>query len=277
MFSRLAAYGRFVKVEHTLFSLPLLFSGAWLAGQGLPGWRLSGLIVAAGFGARTAAFAINRIIDRHLDRINPRTAQRELPVGRMNVVEAWAVGVFGTIVYVVAAWCIAPICLYLSPLPLLIFGIYPFLKRTTPLAHFGVGLADAMAPLGGWMAVRQSFEGVVPAFWLGLFTLLWVSGFDVIYATLDEDFDRRQGLQSFPSRYGKDAALRRAGFLHAGAFASLLVLYGICLRSPLSLLALFVIGGLLVLEHLWASDVDLAFFRINALIGFGVLGFIAAG
>src|SRR5450755_4175006 len=100
MFDRLAAYSRFVKMEHTLFSLPLLFSGAMLVAGRLPSWRLSGLIILAGFGARTAAFAFNRLIDRHIDRLNPRTANRELPAGKMSVAEAWGVGVFGMSVYV---------------------------------------------------------------------------------------------------------------------------------------------------------------------------------
>src|SRR4029077_14105698 len=132
MFDRLAAYIRFVKMEHTLFSLPLLFSGAILAAGHLPSWRLSGLIMLAGFGARTAAFAFNRVIDRHIDRLNPRTASRELPAGKMTLAEAWGVGLFGASLYVWAARAIAPICFYLSPIPLGVFILYPYLKRVTP-------------------------------------------------------------------------------------------------------------------------------------------------
>jgi len=278
MFDRLAAYVRFVKMEHTLFSLPLLFSGAILAAGHLPSPKLSLLIILAGFGARTAAFAFNRVIDRHIDRLNPRTSNRELPAGKMTLFEAWGVGIFGAVVYVWAAWAIAPICLYLSPIPLLAFILYPYLKRFTPLAHFGVGLADALAPLGGWVAAKQSFTDVGPALWLGAFTFFWVSGFDVIYATMDEAFDRAHGLQSIPTRFGKAKALRISGVLHILAFGCLVMLYAQTLRASLiTILTLAVIGGLLFLEHRLSDDVDLAFFKINAVLGFGILGLIATG
>jgi 4-hydroxybenzoate polyprenyltransferase len=277
MFSRFAAYSRFVKVEHTLFSLPLLFSGAVLASGRLPSVRLSLLIVLAGFGARTAAFAFNRLIDRHIDRLNPRTAGRELPAGKMSVAEAWGVGLFGAFVYTAAAWAIAPICLYLSPVPLMIFVGYPYLKRFTPWAHLGIGAADALAPLGGWLAAKQAFVDVGPALWLGAFTFFWVSGFDIIYATMDESFDRAQGLHSLPARYGRETALKISAVLHGLAFLSLVGLYWTHLRTPLALVSLEAIGSLLYLEHHLSDDVDLAFFKINAVLGFGILGFVAAG
>lgn len=277
MLRRFLSYGRFVKVEHTLFSIPLLFSGAVLAAGGLPPWRLSGLILLAGFGARTAAFALNRIIDRRIDRLNPRTANRELPKGSMRLLEAWGVGWVGLVLYVAAARAIAPICLYLSPIPLAVFVVYPYLKRFTPFAHFGVGLADAFAPLGGWVAVTQSLHPVWPGLWLGLFTFFWVSGFDVIYATMDEVFDRAHGLHSLPARLGSTRALRISAFLHLAAFASLGILYRTYGRSPAAFVTLLAVGALLYAEHANARDVDLAFFKINAVLGFGVLGFVAAG
>lgn len=277
MKNRLGLYGRFVKVEHTLFSIPLLLSGAVLAGGALPGWRLIGLILLAGFGGRTAAFAINRIADRHFDKLNPRTAKRELPQGLMSLSEAVAVGLFGVLVYIIAAWAIAPICLYLSPVPLAIFAIYPYLKRFTPLAHFGVGLADALAPLGGWVAVTQSLESPVPGILLGLFTFFWVSGFDIIYSTMDEEFDRSQGLHSLPSRFGRQGAMKISGVLHLAAFLSLALLYDLSLRGVPALVTLLAIGGFLLLEQLMSDDVELAFFKINAVLGFGVLGLVALG
>lgn len=278
MFARLASYGSFVKIEHTLFSLPLLFSGAYLAGGGFPSWRLTGYIVLAGFGARTAAFALNRIIDRQIDRLNPRTASRELPSGQMKLLEGWAVGVLGVAVYLWAAWAIAPICFYLSPVPLFVFAGYPYLKRFTPWAHLGIGLADAWAPLGGWMAVRQSFHDVSPALWLGGFTFFWVSGFDIIYSTMDETFDRAHGLHSLPVRFGRARALQISGLLHILAFGCLSILYAVGMKASIvGLLTLGAIGGLLYAEHRLAEDVDLAFFKINAVLSFGVLALISLG
>jgi 4-hydroxybenzoate polyprenyltransferase len=277
MFGRLHLYSRFIKVEHTLFSIPLLLGGAMLAGGRLPDVRLCLLILAAGFGGRTVAFALNRLADRHIDALNPRTADRELPKGRMNVAEAWGVAVFGLVIYLAAASAIAPICLYLSPIPVLVFAAYPLMKRFTWLAHFGVGAADALAPLGGWIAVAKSFEGVGPGILLGLFTFFWVSGFDIIYATMDEDFDRKQRLHSIPARFGRARALQISGALHAAAFATLAALYALYLQSPLALLMLIAVGGLLFLEHAKADDVHLAFFKINAVLGFVVWAFVAAG
>jgi 4-hydroxybenzoate polyprenyltransferase len=277
MLKRLHLYSRFVKIEHTVFSVPLLLSGALLAAGRLPGWRLCLWILAAGTGARVVAFAVNRIADRHIDARNPRTAERELPRGAMNVAEGWAVGAAGLALYLFAAWTIAPICFYLSPLPLIVFALYPFLKRFSPLCHFGVGLADAFAPLGGWLAVTHSLHAMGPGVLLALFTFFWVSGFDIIYATLDETFDRAQGLHSLPARLGSAKALRISAVLHAAAFLSLTALYFLNLRSPAALVTLLGIGALLYLEHASAEDVDLAFFKINAVLSFGVLAFVAVG
>jgi 4-hydroxybenzoate polyprenyltransferase len=278
MFARLRLYSRFIKVEHTLFSIPLLLSGAMLAGGDLPSWPLCALILAAGFGGRTVAFALNRLADRHLDALNPRTADRELPRGRMSVREAWAVAAFGLFVYLLAAWFIAPICLYLSPIPVAVFAIYPLMKRFTWLAHFGVGAADALAPLGGWVAVRGTLQGIEPGALLALFTFFWVSGFDVIYATMDENFDRQHRLHSIPAHFGTAKALKISAGLHAAAFLTLIVLFARHLSaSPAALGLLVVVGALLYWEHAKANDVHLAFFKINAVLGFVVWAFVAAG
>lgn len=243
----------------------------------LPSFELAALILLAGFGARTAAFAFNRIIDRHIDRLNPRTAGRELPAGKMSLIEAWGVGLFGAVLYIASAWAIAPICFYLSPIPLAVFVGYPYLKRVTSWAHLGIGAADALAPLGGWMAVRQSFLGVTPVLYLALFTFFWVSGFDIIYSTMDESFDRGHRLYSLPARFGKRTALHISAALHALAFFSLAVLHAVYFRTTVALVTLVAIGSLLFLEHHLSEDVELAFFKINAVLGFGILGFVAAG
>jgi len=275
---RLRTWGRFVRFEHTLFSLPLLFAGVLLGAGGLDvPLPLLGIVLLAGTGARTAALGLNRIIDRRIDAANPRTASRELPSGAMGLGEARALTALGMVVYAGAAWWIAPICLALAPIPLAVFTAYPYLKRWTPWCHLGVGLGLAMAPLGGWFATRLEFSDLAPPLLLGLFTLAWVAGFDVIYSTLDEEFDREAGVRSLPARYGSTAALRIARGLHALAWAALAALVFGRLAWPAALLPLIVVGALLAWENARARDIDLAFFRINVWVGFAALATIAAG
>lgn len=273
-FSTLA---RFVKIEHTLFSLPLIYSGALLAARGWISLRLALLMLVAAVGARTVALSLNRIIDREIDKRNPRTAIRELPAGRMKLLEAMAVLVVGLVLYFGSAELIGRFCLIWSPLPLAVFVFYPYMKRFTPLAHFGVGLGLAMAPLAGWVAVTQSLRNIIPGFVLGFFTMLWVTGFDIIYATLDEEFDRRENLYSLPSRLGKVPALRISGYLHALAFAVLVYIFAVYIQSWIAVPFLALAGFLLYLEHAKASDVELAFFKINAALGFVILVMVVVG
>jgi 4-hydroxybenzoate polyprenyltransferase len=268
----------FVKIEHTLFSLPLIYSGVFLASDGvIPPAGLLLLVLAAATGARTIAFALNRIIDRRIDRLNPRTAGRELPSGQMTLTEAIGVLAAGLLLYFGAAYLISDFCFRLSPLPLAVFVFYPTMKRYTPLAHFGVGLGLAMGPLGGWFAVSPSLENLLPPALLSAFTLFWVAGFDIIYSTLDEDFDRKESLHSFPSRFGRERALRYSAWFHVVAFVLLAMLFFV---SPLSLVALPLLaatGFLLYLEQRKAEEVELAFFRINAVAGFCVFGMVLLG
>lgn len=275
--ARLSTWGAFVKIEHTLFSLPLLFAGAFLGAGGLPAWSTLGWILVAGAGARTAALGINRIVDRDIDADNPRTASRELPRGAMSTVEAVAVVAGGTAVYLLACLQLPPICLWLSPIPLLVFVVYPYMKRFTPLAHFGVGTALALAPLGGHVAVTGTLRGIGPSLWLAGFTLLWVAGFDVIYATLDEEFDRRRGLHSLPVRLGSGTALRVAALLHGIALAALVALYTQALDGTVALVGLAAVAAVLVAEHRLAERVNLAFFHLNIVVGFLVLGVVIVG
>ena len=275
---RFRTWGRFVRFEHTLFSLPLLFAGVLLGAGSLDvPLALLGKVLLAGTGARTAALGLNRIIDRRIDAANPRTATRELPSGAMGLGEAGVLTAVGAVVYATAAWWIAPVCLALAPIPLAVFIAYPYLKRWTPWCHLGVGLGLAMAPLGGWFAARLEFSDLAPALLLGLFTLAWVAGFDVIYATLDEEFDRMVGVRSLPARYGRGTALRIACGLHALAWAALAALVFWRLAWPPALLPLVVVGALLAWENARARDIDLAFFRINVWVGFAALATVAAG
>lgn len=268
----------FVKIEHTLFSLPLIYSGVFLASRdSIPPTKVLILVLTAATGARTVAFAINRIIDRHIDGRNPRTAMRDLPSGKMTLWEASWVMITGLALYFSSAYFISEFCFFMSPIPLAVFIVYPMMKRYTPLAHFGVGMGLAMGPLGGWFAMSPSFDNLLTPSLLSLFTLLWVAGFDIIYATLDEEFDRNESLYSFPSRFGRERALKYSGYLHLVAFAILVALFFYSLRSLIALPPLLLTGYLLYLEQKKAEDVELAFFKINAVAGFSVFSMILLG
>ncbi|HLE26123.1 MAG TPA: UbiA-like polyprenyltransferase [Thermodesulfobacteriota bacterium] len=274
---RLKTYSSFVKVEHTLFSLPLILSGSFLAERGLPEIRVLILIMIAAFGARTSALGINRIIDREIDKRNPRTKGRELPSGKISLWESYAIVGAGVLIYFISAYYICDLAFYLSPIPLLIFTLYPYMKRFTSLCHFGVGLGLSLAPLGGWIAVRCSLNDLFPPILLSLFTFFWVSGFDIIYATLDEEFDLQSGIFSLPSRYGRGNALFISAILHLFAFLTLVLLYFTEFRSIYAIVFLIISGLLLFLEHKKSSDVDLAFFKVNAVLGFVVFFFVLSG
>jgi 4-hydroxybenzoate polyprenyltransferase len=274
---KIKSIARFVKIEHTLFSLPLIFSGVFIASKNPPTIQLMILILLGATGARTVALALNRIIDRKIDKRNPRTVSRELPSGRMSSGDATVILVIGLAVYFLCAASISTFCLMLSPLPLVIFTFYPYMKRFTSYAHFGVGLGLSMAPLGGWFAVKNSLSNIGPGLLLALFTLCWVTGFDIIYSTLDEAFDRGENLYSFSSRFGKIKALRISATLHLVAFVILTILFFMQIRALAALPFLLVSGYLLYLEQKKANNVEMAFFKINAVLGFAVLAMVLVG
>jgi len=276
--SRLRVYASFVKLEHTVFSLPLVLAGTLLATRRWPSLKMLVLIVFAAAGARVVAMGLNRLIDLHVDSRNPRTSNRELPRGAMQLAEAWGIVLVAGGVYVASAAALAPICLRLSPIPVLLFVIYPYLKRFTVLSHLGLGVAWSMAPLGGWLAGSQTLTGLEQVGWLWLFSLFWVAGFDIIYATMDEAFDREAGLYSLPARMGRQPALRIAASLHAAAFLSLVALWRSQFRSPTSLVWLLAVAGLFIWQHAVAGrHPEFAFFQLNGVIGFLVFGFVLSG
>ena len=216
---RLRTYAAFVRLEHTLFSLPLILAGIFSAPAPAMSWRRWTLVVVAAVGARTAAMALNRLIDRRIDALNPRTRGRELPSGTMRLGEAVALLLVSTAAYLLACAALGRWYLEVAAVPLAVFLIYPYLKRWTPLCHFGVGLALALAPLAGYAAAHPRLDDPKPALWLAAFALTWVSGFDIIYATLDEDFDRGHGVHSMVAWLGRRRSLFISAALHAAAFA----------------------------------------------------------
>ena len=208
----------FVKIEHTLFSLPLLFAGAWIgAGYRWPGIKLLCLITLAGLGARALGMAMNRILDRRLDLLNPRTAGRDLPGGRLTLAQGWMVAATGLGLYLLACTALGPVCLRLSPIPAFVLISYSLLKRFTNLCHFGIGISLALGPLGAYVAVTGG-TAVTPAIlYLALFTFCWISGSDIMYALQDMETDRETGVHSLPASFGPVAARWMAAGVHVVA------------------------------------------------------------
>ncbi len=283
--NRLRTYASFVRFEHTLFSLPLILAGVFsVAGPALTGMRWL-LVAIAAVGARTSAMTLNRVIDRHIDARNPRTQSRELPAGKMKLVEAAALLLVSTVVYVAACGALGPWYLKAAVVPFAVFAAYPWLKRFTPLCHAGVGLALALAPLAGFASAHADLTHSATAIALAAFALLWVTGFDIIYATLDEAFDRAHGIRSMVVWLGRANALRVSWVLHLAAMAALgytayRIAFARGVPAPfwLGITAGGVTGtvALLWLEQRWAEDVNLAFFKTNVVVGFLVLATVLA-
>jgi len=201
-----------IRIEHTLFALPFAYVGAILAAHGLPSWHALFWITTAVLGARTAAMAANRYFDRDIDRDNPRTAGRALASGKMrSSVMIWAI-VVGFAVLTLSAAMLAPLCLRLLPIAVVGVLLYPLCKRFWWGSHFVLGAVDALAPLGGYIAVANTIDAT--AFLLFGAVLLWVAGFDIVYALMDVPFDRAQGLRSIPARFGNGAARALPMILH---------------------------------------------------------------
>jgi len=234
----------------------------------------------AAVGARTAAMSLNRLIDRHLDARNPRTLSRELPAGRMKLAEAVALLFVALAVYVAACAALGRWYVQVAWVPIAVFATYPYLKRFTPLCHAGVGASMGLALLAGYAAAHPDLARLAPALWLFGFAVCWGTGFDIIYATLDEASDRTQGVHSMVVWLGREGALRVSAVLHVGAAAGIALGVWCVLGGAQGhggawlavLAALFaIVLVLLALEQRWAERVNLAFFKINVWVGAAVL------
>ena len=221
--TRLGTYLSFVRFSHSVFALPFALAGALLATKHVTvTWPAVGWILVAMVGARSAAMGFNRLVDARTDALNPRTANRELPRGAMTAVEAAIFVVIASVVFVFASWRLGPLCLALSPVALAIVFWYSLAKRYTSFTQMFLGLAVAVAPVGGWLAVggRAGWEPWILALAIGT----WVDGFDVLYACQDLDFDRAHGLRSIPVRFGVPASLTISRVMHVVTVVSLLAL-----------------------------------------------------
>jgi 4-hydroxybenzoate polyprenyltransferase len=281
--SRLVRYVNFVKLPHTVFALPFALVGVTLATHVAPvTLRLLGWVVLAFTAARFAAMGFNRIVDRHFDARNPRTAMRELPSGAMGVAEASALVFGAAALFELSAWMINPLCFALSPVALGWVAFYSFTKRFTRWSHLALGLGMGIAPAGGYLAVTGHWSDpwwLLPA--LALAVMTWGGGFDVMYALQDIAFDREHGLFSLPAKVGAAVAIRVARALHALTIVFLAAagigagggwLFGV---------GVAVVLALLVYEHSLVSAedqsrLDAAFFTMNGVISIAFFGFVLA-
>jgi 4-hydroxybenzoate polyprenyltransferase len=277
----------FVKISHTVFALPFALASMIVAARdqrGWPGWRTFLLIVGAMFFARTCAMAFNRIVDREFDAENPRTALRHLPTGEISPLSAWVLWGLSAAGFLVVTWHINRLCFYLAPVALLVVCGYSLTKRFTDFTHLFLGGALALAPIGAWLAVKGSFvlfpavdkgspfahSALLPLL-LAVAVVFWLTGFDIIYAIQDYEFDRHRGLGSLVVRWGVDNALRAASLAHL-IMVGVLGVFGVLAGFKVAyLIGLAVIFVCLAFEHWLARKrslkwINVAFFRLNAII-----------
>jgi 4-hydroxybenzoate polyprenyltransferase len=307
MFSTLKKWGSFVRFSHTVFALPFALAAMLVAARdnrGWPGWKTFLLILAAMVCARTCAMAFNRIVDRRFDALNPRTKNRHLPAGQISLASATALCVISGAGLVVVTYFLNPLCFHLSPVALVVVCFYSLTKRFTDYTHVFLGIALALAPIGAWLAVKGQFGFQTPptgifsssaaaGAWfdsirvglqpitLALAVVLWLVGFDIIYALQDYEFDKSHGLRSLVVAWGPRNALA-AAFLAHMIMCGLLLAFGFLCRFRIGyLIGWFIIVGCLVLEH-WIARrrslnwINVAFFRLNALVGVVFLVIVAA-
>jgi 4-hydroxybenzoate polyprenyltransferase len=287
MFSFIKKWASFVRFSHTAFALPFALAAMTVAARahrGWPGGRTFGLILAAMACARACAMSFNRIVDRKFDALNPRTANRHLPTGQISLAGTVTFCALSGAGLVWAGVRLNPLCFYLSPVALGVICFYSLTKRFTAATHVFLGLSLALAPVGAWLAVKgadiSSWE-IVQMTTLALAVVLWLVGFDIIYALQDYEFDKAQGLHSLVVAWGQKNALAAAFLAHLG-MCGLLLAFGLLCRFGIAyLVGWLMILGCLMLEH-WIARrrsldwIHLAFFRLNALVSAVFLVVVAA-
>ncbi len=268
-FRRLQIFLDTIKFEHSIFALPFAVVAAFMVAGGWPNWVQFGWVIVAMVTLRTFAMAANRLVDAAIDGRNPRTADRALATGVIGKPEVIGYMAVSAVVFVVAAWQLDPLALLLSPIPIVVAFTYPYLKRFTWLAHFGIGAVYVIVP----PAVAIAMTGTMPAEFvlLGVAALFWVSGFDVLYAIADIEFDRANRLHSIPARFGITRSLVIAKASHLVTLV-LLVLSVLARGSGfLAAFGIVVVGALFAYEHSLVKEDDLsklnmAFFTMNGII-----------
>ena len=272
-------FARLVKIEHTVFALPFAYVGAFLAVDGAPAVADLVWVTLAMVGARSLAMALNRLVDAELDARNPRTAARELPAGRLTRAQVTGFAIASLALFLAAVWQLDPVVRWLWPVPVAAFVVYPYLKRFTWLAHLWLGAVDGLAPVGAWVAITGEFPW--QAWALGAAVACWVAGFDLFYALLDLEVDRRDRLHSWATRWGIGGTFTGARVLHVLTVA-LLALSGTGLEvGVLYWAGVAVVAALLAYEHTIVRPNDLrrldaAFFTVNGVISVVFCSFVVA-
>ncbi len=267
----LFTYLSLIRFSHSVFALPFALTGALLAGRAQPtSWAQIAWIVVAMVAARSAAMGFNRLVDADYDGRNPRTSMREIPRGVFSRPAAAAFVAASATIFVGAAWQLGWICLALSPLALAIVFWYSLAKRYTPYTQAFLGLAMAVAPVGGWLAAGGPIGAAEP--WLlGLAIGLWVGGFDVLYACQDIEFDRAHGLQSIPTRFGVRRSLAISRAMHVATIVVMALLGQVAGLGPVYLSGVALVAALLVYEQSLVSATDLSqvkrAFDLNGYVG----------
>jgi len=281
--STLGRLASLVRLSHTVFGLPFALAAAGLAHRSAVAHGQSGLtarslvlILLAFTGARTAAMAFNRILDRKIDADNPRTAARELPAGLLSLRTAWVFTIAAAAVFLAAAAALGPLPLLLAPACLAIILGYSAFKRFSWSAHLVLGLGLALAPGGAWIAITGSLAEPAVPLWLMAAVACWVAGFDILYSLQDASFDRARGLHSIPVRFGVRGALRLSALLHVGTVAGLVAVHVTAGLGPWHAVGIGLIAVLLAYEHALVrpddlSRLDRAFFDLNGYVSLAYL------
>jgi 4-hydroxybenzoate polyprenyltransferase len=277
-FNKIGTYLEMIKFQHSIFALPFAYLGAFLAEIRVPDFLTLLWITLAMVGARSFAMAMNRLIDREIDRRNPRTAERALPKGLLPIPSVIVFSLISLTVFLIAVYNLAPVCRYLWPFVVIPFVIYPYTKRFTWLSHFILGLCLGLAPVGAWIAVTNSVS--IEPFLVGAAVLCWVAGFDIFYAIQDMNFDQKYRLYSIPANFGIRTSLVLTKLLHFTAI-SFLVWTGIRLDLGIFyFIGVFIAGVLLAYENSIIkpndlSKLNMAFFTMNGVISVLLFCFVA--
>ena len=278
MLAKLSAIFADIKFQHTVFALPFAVMSAFIAAGGMPEAEKMMWIVVCMAGARSAAMAFNRIVDARFDVNNPRTQNRALPSGRVDMKNYWLFLIASSALFVFAAGMLNNLALYLSPVALVIVFFYSLTKRFTAYSHFWLGLAISIAPVGAWVAIREEISFV--SLLLGAAVVFWLIGFDILYSCMDVAFDRENNLNSIPQKFGVENALRIAFASHG-----LMIVLLFALLQPVNELGILyvagvlIVAGLLIYEHSLIrpddlSKINMAFFNVNGIISVGLMVFI---